>query len=249
MKKLLPFLVAAIAGVFFYGCGKNEPLQPSYGTDYGDLQYTIRGAHDTSVEQTGKVSMLLNIERSAGKFEDVSLSVKGLPEGMTAKFTPQSAIPTFNTLLILEATQVDAGDYTLQVVGASQTTGQKYFDFKITVKPYSNPALGLEGSFKEKRSCSQTGDSSHPVTIIPVEGVAGKVQIKGIWIGSAAYTVLADIDAANQSINVPMQSVHNVVFHGNGIYSKKTIELTYSVKDTSATHVVNDECTSLFTKQ
>lgn len=248
MKKLLPFVIVVIAGLLLWGCKKDEPLQPYYGADYGDLQYSIKGIHDTTVEQTGKVSLNLFIERTAGKFEDVNLIARGLPDGMKASFALNNATPNYNTLLIIEATNVDAGNYTIQVVGSSQTTGQKFYDLGLTVLPYSNPALGLVGDFTEKRACTQLGDSSHIVHITQVAGAASKVSIKGIWVGSGSYTVDANVIQTDQTISIPLQSVNNVTFQGNGTYTKDGIELKYVVKDTSTAHVVDDNCTSVFTR-
>lgn len=249
MKKILPFVVLVVlSGLLIWSCKKDEPLQPYYGADYGDLQYSIKGVRDTMLEQTGKVSFNLFVERTAGKYEEVGLSVKGLPEGMTATFALNEATPNYNTFITFEANQVDAGTYTIQIIGASQTTGQKYYDMVLTVLPYSNPALGLEGDFKEVRACSQTGDSSHAVNITPVLTGASKVKIKGLWIGGGTYTVEANLIQTDHTIHIPLQSVHNVTFQGNGTYSKDGLELNYTVKDTSISQIVNDNCTSIFTR-
>lgn len=248
MRKAVPALLFVLTVLCLWGCKKDEPLQPYYPSDYGDLQYSINGIVDTSMEQTSTVTFQLSVERIAGKFEPVTLNIKELPKGMTAEFNPASSTPPYISFLTLEADQVDEGVYTLQIVSSSQTTGLKYTDLKVTVLPYSNPALALKGSFREQRACTQIGDSSHEVSITPVAGVVGKVDIRGIWVGNNSYTVTATVNQTQQLIVIPEQSVNNLVFKGNGTYTKNTIDLTYSVKDTALSHIVDDNCTSKFSK-
>jgi hypothetical protein len=111
--------------------------------------------------------------------------------------------------------------------------------------PYSNPALALEGAFKETRKCSQTGDTSINVTISPVDGMPSKVNIRGIWVGGGTYTVTANVHQSSQTVTLPKQTVNKLIFQGTGTFSKKRMELSYSVVD-SAHGLVNDNCTSVF---
>lgn len=242
------FTVAAallVLGLGMTGCKDDLPLTPNYGTDYGDLQYTLDGVVDTFMEQTDTITMRLYVNRTAGKFEDVRLSLAEAPEGITAQFNPDMSIAPYNATMRLYAKQVEVGDHIIKIMGNSQTTGLRYFDLKLTVLPYSNPALGLDGDFTEKRKCAQMGDTSVPVTVKPIAGQANKILLSGLWMGGGNYIVTATIQPTNQTIIVPMQYSNRLKFEGTGNYSKGRFELSYTVVDT-AHGLINDNCTSVF---
>lgn len=232
--------------VFVWGCGKDPKPTPNYDPNTGDLVYTIDSVHDLTVEQSGTASMKIFVDRSKGTPEVLSLSTGTLPKGVTVSFSPASGTPSFNAVVNVQTDHADAGDFPISIKGYSQTTNLHDFDFTLHVTPYTDPSLGLEGTFTETRSCSQTGPGANPVTVKQVAGKAHTISITGIWADGTAYTAIATIDPTTKAITMPAQVLNGVTFTGTGSYTDYDhFTITYSVVGT----VTNDNCTATYVRQ
>jgi len=74
-----------------------------------------------SVPRGGTTSYTVNITRSAGFPGTVSLSVSGLPSGVTAGFSPNPAAAASSTLTLNAASNASKGTFTLTITGVSNS--------------------------------------------------------------------------------------------------------------------------------
>ncbi|MBS1771832.1 MAG: hypothetical protein JST82_03155 [Bacteroidetes bacterium] len=239
-------LIVSVYFIVASACNKPEEAPtPYYGNDYGDLKYTIDGVKDMSMERIGQGNMSLFVNRSSGKIENVMLTVVGLPQGASALFSPgNSALPSYNTVLTIKCNRVKEGSYDLILRGASQTTGFTDYKFKLNVLPYSDASLGLVGLFKESGLCTQSGAHGDTVNIQSIPSVKNRINIQGFWNGVWANEIYADLNVANNSLNIPAQSVNGVTIIGSGTYDDNTLIVNYRV----AGSTVNDTCAATLSR-
>jgi hypothetical protein len=246
-KKRVWIPVAAIAAVFllvFNNCKKSDPVEPYYESDYGDLQYTIDNVKDVSIERIGEIKQNISINRVAGKAEDVSLSIVGLPAGASAFFDPSPSKPTFTSTLTIKTNRVTVGTYSLLIRGSSLTSGFTERKFSLTVLPYSNIAIGMEGKFKESGICVPGGGVNDTVDVVPVTTTVNKITIKGIWSGVWTNAVDAELTPSTKTLNILPQTVNGVTISGSGTFDENVMIIGYRVTGTT----VNDTCTSTFSR-
>ncbi len=94
------------------------------------LSMTPSGA---SVPQGGMTSATININRTGGFAESVSLSVTGAPSGMTATPDPPSTTGNSSTLNVSVGSGVAEGTYPLTVAGDATGVSQETTTFTVTV--------------------------------------------------------------------------------------------------------------------
>ncbi len=233
--------------LFISACKKNDtPLTPSNNPNSGDFTYEISGLRDTSLERIDEVKFVIFIEKKTGKGEKVVLSAEGMPDGMKISFTPSNEdTASFYTTLLLETERVKEGDYQINIKGASATSGIKNNIISVKVLPYSNHSVGLKGTFTETGSCSQTGSVTNNVTITPDQTVQDRVHIKGIFSGVSTNEIYADINASNNTLNIPKQNVNSVDYEGDGTYDDDKVIINYTITGIT----INESCTSTLTRK
>jgi hypothetical protein len=238
-----PYIIICLLIILSFGCKKADKPTPYYDPNTGDLQYSVIGLHDTFVEQSGTVTIPLYVNRAIGTPEDVRLSIASLPAGVRGYLTPSVGTPSFNTLLTFETNRAATGNYSVTLIGVSNTSGLKNFDMMLRVVPYSDPSLALEGSFKETRACSQTGSGDNTVTMTAIKGQIHKIKMTGIWVGGSAYSVTVDANPVNHVLTIAPQVQNSLTISGSGTYTdENSFTITYSVTG----NLVNDNCTSNF---
>lgn len=238
-------ILVSLAVIILGGCSKPSPTpEPYYEPDYGDLKYIIQGVKDVSMERIGQAQLTLFINRQEGKIEDVMMTVVGLPQGVTATFSPSISMPSFNTTLTIKALRAKEGTYKITVRGSSKTSGFTEKQMNITILPYSNAAVGLEGQFNEGGMCTPSGAVGDTVDVVPVEGVKNRINIKGFWSGVWSNMVYANLNVANKTLDIPSQTVNGVTINGTGTYDDNIMIVGYRIKG----FTVDDTCTSTFSR-
>lgn len=236
-------MVTVLSATLMVNCRKSDPSNPIYDPEYGDLQYTIDNVKDVSIERIGESKQNIVVNRISGKVEDVSLTVVGLPAGATASFDPNPSKPSFASTLTIKANRVTIGTYTLTLRGSSLTSGYTERKFTLTILPYSNYAIGMEGKFKEGGLCVPGGNVNDTVDVVATTE-ANRINIKGIWSGVWTNVVYADLNPTNKTLNIPAQTLNGVTINGSGTFDENVMIIGYRVKGTT----VNDSCTSTFSR-
>lgn len=124
MKKVLLLCYAA---TLFCSCKKDK-------TTAQENNYTINGVHEISFSDPLANIMSLSVQLApGGTQETVNLSVEGLPDHMSAKFSTISGIPTFTSVLTFEKADSSEGTYNINIVGTSGTGKRKTYPTKVII--------------------------------------------------------------------------------------------------------------------
>lgn len=247
MRNLNTFLLFALSFCFIIAsCSKrnSDPLNPTGVSE--DFKYEISGLSDTSIERSGEVRFIINVNKVAGETERVNLTAIDLPDGMSVNFTSGNGEEApYATSALITTTRTPVGDYNIKIRGAAPTAGIKDYPVAIKVLPYSNEAILLKGEFTESGACVQQGNVNHSVVITVVDTVKNRILLKGLSSGTQTTEVYADVDASAKTITIPSQLQSFVTFEGSGTYDDNSININYTVKGSA----VNESCTTVLTRK
>ena len=182
--------------------------------------YIVNGIHDISMVNnslpTGSpTSLTLSISYDAQSYaaqEEVSLSLSGLPAGITMDTTwITKGYPTFTTTLNLydtSAVGVTPGTYTITLTTTGSSTGKKTFPFTLKVSNMPSCTAALVGYYGDcYSSCvgSYYTDSLYNDPVTP-----NKVWFSNFFhTGHAVYAVL---NCNNMQLTIPSQSINGVIY-------------------------------------
>lgn len=235
------YTILAATSVLITSCGDDETLTPYVPDEDKPFSYRINGLKDTSMERIGEARYLILVEKLTGKSENVVLSGGDLPEGMEIKYDPVNGEkPSFNTMVVVKSTRVKEGVYRINLKGASATSGISNNYVNVTIKPYSNAAIGQEGEFMETGQCTPSGALNHNVNVVADALVKNKIIIKGLYSGVMTNQVYAELNPANKTLTIPKQKQNFVDFQGEGTYDDDKLIINYTVTGVA----VNETCTA-----
>lgn len=239
------FLAGSIIALASCG-GDDTLLTPYVPEDSGPFTYEIKGLRDTSMERIGETRYMILVEKLSGKSEELLLSGQDLPEGMEVYFDPvNNAQPSFNTGLVIKAKRVKEGTHRINIRGAGPTSGLKDNFINVTIKPYTNHADGLVGSFIETGQCTPSGNVNDNVNIVADETVKNRIHIKGLFSGVMTNIIYADIDPTNNTLVIPAQVQNFLTYEGDGTFDDNKLVINYTINGA----VVNETCTSTLTRE
>jgi subtilase family serine protease len=171
----------------------------------------------------------ITIGAQQGFSSAVSLTVSGLPAGVTASFSPASAMTT-SVLTIVAASSAAAGTETITITGTSGTlTSTARFSLTIT----GPPAFSLAAT-PASVSLTQAGSSTSTIAITPQNGFAGTVALVASGLpsgvtasfspasttGSSTLTLSASASAALGTATVTITGT------SGSLHSTATVSLT-----------------------
>jgi len=136
-----------------------------------------------TVTPGGSTSYSVTISPTGGFSGQVNLSVSGLPSGATGSFTPNPATAS-STLSVTTSTNTPTGSYTLTITGVSGTlTHATTVSFVVSVP--SSPDFALSAS-PASQTVTPGGSASYSVTISPIGGFSGQVNLSVSGLPSGA---------------------------------------------------------------
>lgn len=223
MRKISTLLFFS-ACAFLFACNKpNNKAQTQ--------PYAIAGVDDIQLMQGEPDSWSLEIRSIGPVYETVTLSITGLPQGVTATMTKSEGQPTFFSTVVFNNTNALPGSYPCVLTASSPEAGASTYNFMVKI---SNPIIcGLIQNFNGYTSCDTTPFLSNIVTLSPpIEDSINTVQINNF--ANNGIDVAADIDCSNSTISIPMQwfNGNTVSVIGSGSFtggSNITINYTITV--------------------
>ena len=234
-------LLLSLLCLTIFACKKDDPdpvSNPKPNNPTGDtISYYIDGVQDISLQRTDSVQMPVQLIYRSGPKEKVSMAIAGLPKNMTLGFTVLEDTPSYNSVITFIANKVVPGTYPLTLIGNSLSAGTRQYPFTLVVTRYSNEARNMEGSYQELGNCAILGGRNNLISAEADAQVQHRILFKGLWSG-AAYEVYADLNPANQSLQIPQQLVNGANFSGNGTYNDTLIELHYAISNS----IFSDTC-------
>lgn len=221
----MKFLAWLLPVLFLFSCSKES------NTPQKAFSYSLSGLPDSTLMmlQSDTLEIPLSLVYIEGKKEKLSLMVGGLPVSMTASLSKEIDTPSFISVLRLVTHQTDTGLYDFKIT-VSDPKETRDFPLKLKVGPSPvNPALDLEGNYKETGPCSISGPLNNTVTIAADLPLFNRITIKGLWNNNNSTVVNAEINPQNASVIFPAQTINGAVFSGSGHYNNQQIFLDYRV--------------------
>lgn len=224
------------AGVLAGGCSQDNPIQPQTASGAGS--FTISASPTNTVVQAGRSgSVDVTVNRTAGFTGVVTLSLSGLPPGVTAVY---SALETTGTVshtiatFVVEPT-VTPGPYNLEINGSGGGASARAVlglivdqptpDYTIEVNP--NPVSILQGAGWTVQVVVATtnfhAEQVHLALANAPGGVVGTFLPDSVPGGSSTLTLAVDASVAPGSYELAVQG------SGPGLPARST-PLTLNVK-------------------
>jgi hypothetical protein len=123
-KTLFAFLTLSL---FFAACKKADNTPP--------VQFVINGVHDLNLDNAYFLD--LSVSQTSGAQERVTITVTGLPPGITAEVDPVAGTPNFNAMISFsKSNNAVGGTYPIKIVGTSASFTKSY-DLNLTVPPFN----------------------------------------------------------------------------------------------------------------
>ncbi|MEM2251342.1 MAG: Ig-like domain-containing protein [Candidatus Hadarchaeales archaeon] len=117
----------------------SSPVSHTFTVTAGDFSISV-SPENIKIKHGENKTVTITITAIEGFSQEVSLSISGLPGGVSASFSPQSGTPTFTSTLTITATPVaEPGVYTLTVTASG---GGRTHTATITLTVETPPAPG-----------------------------------------------------------------------------------------------------------
>lgn len=148
MKKAL--LLSLLSAILLLACSKEEKK--------AEDSFIVNGISDLSLAKDTEIYLPLEIKHVAGTQEKVTITVEGLPSGVTAEATPQSGTPTYVTSVRFHASE-DAieGSKQIRIKAAGASGATKTYDFALNVTRQINCGTKLIGTYDVANSFYNDG--------------------------------------------------------------------------------------------
>ena len=159
MKKLTIF--ALLACVISLGaCSKsddnNQTTNPTNNNQpiSNTSNFIVNGVNDLTMTANDTKVMPLVIEYVEGDQEVVTLTVTGLPDKVSAKFSSESGTPTFNSVLEITTNYAQGGSYPITITAATATGKTKVLSFNLKIEGQTNCRPNIIGVYRYKEDCA-----------------------------------------------------------------------------------------------
>ena len=127
-----------------------------------------------SLIQGGSVTTAINITASSGFSGDVTLSAAGMPDGVTASFSPNGINAGASTLTLKASATAATGTALVNVTGTSGSLSQT-IAISVSVTPAAKSFTLL--SNPTSLSVVQGSSGTSTITVNPINGFSGKVTL------------------------------------------------------------------------
>lgn len=216
MQKIFTLILFAVSLFSFNSCTKSNGEAAT--------TYTVNGLHDITVAQGESDELVLDFRNIDGYQEEIVLDVEGLPAGVSVSFSTKSGIPTFTSRIVITNKAAVAGIYDCRLVVNGSLSGKRVFSFTLEVT--TQPVCGLVGNYSYTSNCNNIPGA---VESIAVSSNSSSIRFGNF--GAHGWVVYGDVNCANGTIEVPLQSVGGTLsVGGNGVFSSGgTMTINYTI--------------------
>jgi hypothetical protein len=228
MRKI--FLLAASVIFFAAGCKKDKPSPPVQSP----FSYQVSGVKDLFIETTGTDSMRLNIERTIGTSQKVTLSVEGLPTNVTAILNPDYGLPPFTPVVKLVAKGAVEGQYAVTVKTNNPIAGEQKLQFNLTIsKPVPQCIPSLVGNYTGEELCESTGVPPYPAIVEAIANKENKILIKNFGNFDPKIDIEVNVNCSAKKLTIVQQEINGTTVVGSGSFDDKRLYINYTVTNNS----------------
>jgi hypothetical protein len=200
--------------------------------------YTVSNVHDIELTQGEEYAFELFLSYIGPIQENVTLDMVGLPEGISFDFSKWVGIPSFTTEVTLRNNSADPGVYNCQLVATGSETGEKTYDYTVTVE--TDALCGTLGTYTYTAVCNALDSSlsistSEEITsaTTPVQNEVNPVRFENF--GRRGWIVTGNIDCSTNKITIPLQSVGGgMEVSGTGTFTASGMQVSYTIYSSAA---------------
>jgi len=174
---------------------------------------------------TSMTYMQYNVTYVGPVQEHVSLSLSGLPAGISTDTDSHAGIPSFTAAFqLMNDGTAKPGNYTITLNCVGDKTGAKSYTFKLKVLPPPQCSSTVVGTWVHNLDCSGFSYSDN-VTTDPA-GVPNRIIFTNFAGGGAA--VYADLNCNTGVLTIPSQTYGSHTFYGNGYFYSGYMSISYT---------------------
>lgn len=223
MKKT--YLLLALIVISVFACKKDN---------HDDFQlppgYIVNGVSDVTMERDSMAMLMIDVSLEQGRLQEpVTITVGGLPTGVTAKVTPESGTPQFSATIMFRASDAAIeGKYpiTINVKGGA---GTKTYNLNLNVTSISECVSHITGQYDALDMCDTNHGAPYTVNVFPVFNKANRIQISGFFSSSPGMSIYANLDCNAKTLSVPAQIMQIYEVSGSGKYNKDSMTINYTI--------------------
>ncbi len=209
-------------------------LSCSKSTKPDGFSYTLSGVQDFTMGHDSTIYVPLSMVLTSGTKEPVTLTLSGLPTGVTATPTTLTGTPSFNGTFRLDAISAPQGSYPITLTAASASTGTKSYNFNLNLTTPSDCGAYIAGAYTGTSS-QYTGNYIATITRMDTN----TIMINKFNGSSTVENIFAAVHCNSDIITMPVQYIGAFYFvFGNGTFTKNSVSLNYfiinSTTDTTA---------------
>lgn len=224
MTKLFTYLLVCSA-ILFAGCKKEDdkPVVLPAG-------FIINGVTDITVKQDSTFLLPIAIEQVEGTQEPVTISVEGLPNKVTAEFSPESGTPDFGSIITFKADKWAAiGTSTVKIIAKGNTTGaSKEYETKLKIERISDCKKYALGKYTTNVECPNIPSGTEAEVMI--DQYSGRLMLSAMLsdYGGGPFTAayFISINCDNNTFTIENSYIGN--FMGTGTLTEDKITINYS---------------------
>jgi hypothetical protein len=192
--------------------------------------YVLNGVSDVTVERDSMAMLSIDVSLQQGRpQEPVTITVGGLPAGVTATVTPASGTPEFNATVTFRASlAATEGKYPI-TVNVQGDAGTKTYSLNLNVTSISECVSKITGTYDAIDMCDTNTGTAYTINVYPALNKANRIQLSGFFASSPGMSVYATIDCNKQTLTVPTQIMQIYQVSGSGVYNKDSMTINYTM--------------------
>lgn len=227
MKKF--HLLILLVAVSLFGC------RSRYSNTVVTYKVGGLGAVTVTPAQSGELALDFTKITAVATSENLTLSLSGLPDGVTASINPKSGTPPFSSSVVLTDNNAAEGIYTVNLIVHSTLSGDNSYSFILTVGTPVNNNCNIAGSYPNSTAaCSANGSYDFVETIMNDSTTPNKIIFNNFV--ATGYHVYGFVNCGNGTINIPSQSLPNfITVWGTGTFTSNDSTTAIAVSYTTMT--------------
>ena len=178
-----------------------------------NTKFEVTGVQNMSLAENGGAAMALEVNQISGEAELVTLSVSGLPEGVSVGFNPATAMPGFRSTMQLKDDSSAGGTYNITLTARAAHGREQQYKFTLTTLD-KTCAKKLAGTYH----CTyyrRTGTGGILDNFTFYEDPTDKDKLLFRWNDHDAELV---VNCNKNRLTIPYQDVGKFKIIGNGFF-------------------------------
>ena len=214
------------------------------------VSYAVENERDTTpqdvyVPTTGEAYVALTVKFLTGSATDsVTLSVHGVPAGISVTPQKASGIPTYYYKYVYTTKNMPVGSYPVYIQASAPGTTDKYYSYNLVVIPTDCATL-FTGNLTGSNDCGPRGYTyMATATATGTQNTISINNLGGYGLNTNTYVTL---DCQHDSLHIPSQVIGNgVTIEGKGTFTLSKMTIYYSA--VTAPGAAAEVCTANLTK-